>query len=321
MSLDLGDNAASTKVSSRIASSALHAGPEISECVGDSALQLHATAEPKVAPLQYSSEKQMVTNAVVIEQAKNSLPSATTSPHYYPVIEQQALPGAERDIDAQERNPGVSLRISPYVPGSCSMNTDVRAQEYVLCGTREQAQLGAFQHQLGASADGNGSDSSSQGYGNSGGVATDVVLGAGVGAAGAAEEGTILILKGKSSPVMAQIDAVITRATSELERYINELEHKVVSAVAGTGEEVAKNDSGGGVDKMGHRRGKNREHARKSRLRKKLLVVAQQQRMAELERTNHILMEALQQLLPPERAHAVMASALAGKSAEVPKAW
>ena len=47
------------------------------------------------------------------------------------------------------------------------------------------------------------------------------------------------------------------------------------------------------VEKLTTRRDRNREHARKSRLRKKLLVVAQQQRLTELEHTNRILVGAV----------------------------
>jgi hypothetical protein len=66
------------------------------------------------------------------------------------------------------------------------------------------------------------------------------------------------------------------------------------------------------VEKLATRRDRNREHARKSRLRKKLLVVAQQQRMTELEHTNRILVEALQKYASPGHLNAILAGAVQG---------
>ena len=66
-------------------------------------------------------------------------------------------------------------------------------------------------------------------------------------------------------------------------------------------ERVAENSLGGEevVEKLTTRRDRNREHARKSRLRKKLLVVVQQQRISELEHTNRLLVTAVQKYAPP----------------------
>jgi hypothetical protein len=66
------------------------------------------------------------------------------------------------------------------------------------------------------------------------------------------------------------------------------------------------------VEKLTTRRDRNREHARKSRLRKKLLVVAEQQRVTELEQTNRILVEALQKYAPPAHLNSILAGAVQG---------
>jgi hypothetical protein len=66
------------------------------------------------------------------------------------------------------------------------------------------------------------------------------------------------------------------------------------------------------IEKLATRRDRNREHARKSRLRKKLLVVAQQQRMTELEQTNRILVEALQRYAPQGHLNSILAGDVQG---------
>jgi hypothetical protein len=66
------------------------------------------------------------------------------------------------------------------------------------------------------------------------------------------------------------------------------------------------------VNKLETRRDRNREHARKCRLRKKLLVVSQQQRLAELEHTNRALVQALYRVAPADHVNAILASAVQG---------
>ena len=66
------------------------------------------------------------------------------------------------------------------------------------------------------------------------------------------------------------------------------------------------------VEKLTTRRDRNREHARKSRLRKKLLVVAQQQRLTELEHTNRILVGAVRNYAPANHINAILAGAVQG---------
>ena len=80
------------------------------------------------------------------------------------------------------------------------------------------------------------------------------------------------------------------------------------------GELSFENGDGQGlpIEKLATRRDRNREHARKSRLRKKLLVVAQQQRMTELEQTNRILVEALQKYAPQGHLNSILAGAVQG---------
>jgi hypothetical protein len=66
------------------------------------------------------------------------------------------------------------------------------------------------------------------------------------------------------------------------------------------------------VNELTTRRDRNREHARKSRLRKKLLVVSQQQRMAELEHTNRALVDALKRYAPETHVDSLLDGAVKG---------
>jgi hypothetical protein len=82
---------------------------------------------------------------------------------------------------------------------------------------------------------------------------------------------------------------------------------------------VVKEEEEHPVNKLETRRDRNREHARKCRLRKKLLVVSQQQRLAELEHTNRALVQALYRVAPADDVNAILAGAVQGGMAAAMK--